>query len=36
MLKRDPLKCALSLICQIAAGAEKKNAAANAIYEFIL
>nr|XP_029714375.1 uncharacterized protein LOC109424550 isoform X1 [Aedes albopictus] len=35
MLKRDPLKCSLSLICQLAAGAELKNEAANAIYEFI-
>ncbi|XP_065090786.1 uncharacterized protein LOC135711751 isoform X2 [Ochlerotatus camptorhynchus] len=35
MLKRDPLKCSLSLICQLAAGAELKNDAANAIFEFI-
>ncbi|XP_058830249.1 uncharacterized protein LOC131689287 isoform X1 [Topomyia yanbarensis] len=35
ILKRDPLKCSLSLICQLAAGAEPKNTAANAIYEFI-
>ncbi|XP_058462242.1 uncharacterized protein LOC131437109 [Malaya genurostris] len=35
MLKRDPFKCSLSLICQLAAGAEPKNNAANAIYEFI-
>ncbi|XP_055596461.1 uncharacterized protein LOC129746667 isoform X1 [Uranotaenia lowii] len=35
MIKYDPLKCSLSLICQLAAGAEKKNKAANAIYEFV-
>ncbi|XP_055532861.1 uncharacterized protein LOC129722982 [Wyeomyia smithii] len=35
ILKRDPLECSLSLICQLAAGAEKENDAANAIYNFI-
>jgi len=35
VLKRDPFSCALSLICQLAAGAERKDDEANAIYEFI-
>ncbi|XP_001849437.2 uncharacterized protein LOC6039942 isoform X1 [Culex quinquefasciatus] len=35
ILKHDPFKCSQSLICQIAAGAEMKNSAANAIYEFV-
>lgn len=36
ILNKDPLKCALSLVCQLAAGAEKENNDANQIYEFIL
>ncbi|CAO1425026.1 unnamed protein product [Diamesa serratosioi] len=36
VLNKDPLKCALSLVCQLAAGAEKENKEANQIYEFIL
>ncbi|XP_055627051.1 uncharacterized protein LOC129769063 isoform X2 [Toxorhynchites rutilus septentrionalis] len=35
MMRRDPFKCSLSFICQLAAGAEPKNEAANIIYEFI-
>ncbi|KAG5672365.1 hypothetical protein PVAND_002497 [Polypedilum vanderplanki] len=35
VLKRDPFSCALSLICQLAAGAEKENQDANGIYELI-
>jgi len=35
ILKSDPLGCALSLICQLAAGAERKDDEANKIYEFI-
>lgn len=35
ILKRDPFKCALSLVCQLSAGADKKSEEANGIYEFI-
>ncbi|KAL7018396.1 hypothetical protein ACKWTF_010736 [Chironomus riparius] len=35
ILNRDPFSCALSLVCQLSAGAERKNDEANAIYEFI-
>jgi hypothetical protein len=35
VLNRDPLNCALSLICQLSAGAEKDNKEANVIFEFI-
>jgi hypothetical protein len=35
VLKRDPFSCALSLVCQLSAGAEKKNEEANNIYEFL-
>uniref|UniRef100_A0A182N2A7 Uncharacterized protein n=1 Tax=Anopheles dirus TaxID=7168 RepID=A0A182N2A7_9DIPT len=35
MLQTDPLKCAFSLICQLAAGAELQDAQAKVIYEFI-
>lgn len=35
VLSRDPFNCALSLICQLSAGAEKNNEEANRIYEFI-
>jgi hypothetical protein len=35
ILRRDPFNCALSLVCQLAAGAEKDNEEANRIYEFI-
>lgn len=35
VLNRDPFSCALSLVCQLSAGAEKKNIEANNIYEFI-
>ena len=35
ILRRDPFNCALSLVCQLSAGAEKKNDDANRIYEFI-
>lgn len=36
ILQRDPFNCALSLICQLSAGAEKNNEEANRIYEFVL
>lgn len=35
VLSRDPFNCALSLVCQLSAGAEKNNDEANRIYEFI-
>lgn len=35
ILRRDPFNCALSLICQLSAGAAKDNEEANRIYEFI-
>jgi hypothetical protein len=35
VLTRDPFNCALSLVCQLAAGAEKDNEEGNRIYEFI-
>lgn len=35
ILKRDPFNCALSLVCQLSAGAAKHNKEANLIYEFI-
>lgn len=35
ILSRDPFNCALSLICQLSAGAEKNNEEANRIYGFI-
>ncbi|CRK91929.1 CLUMA_CG005547, isoform A [Clunio marinus] len=35
ILSKDPFNCALSLICQLSAGAEKNNNEANQIYEFI-
>ena len=35
IFKKDPFDCALSLVCQLAAGAERKDAEANMIYEFI-
>ncbi|XP_050096040.1 uncharacterized protein LOC126577974 isoform X3 [Anopheles aquasalis] len=35
LLRTDPLKCALSLVCQLAAGAEPQNDQAKLIYEFI-
>ena len=35
ILTRDPFSCALSLVCQLAAGAAKDNEEANRIYEFI-
>lgn len=35
VLTRDPFNCALSLVCQLAAGAAKGNEEANKIYEFI-
>lgn len=35
ILNRDPFSCALSLFCQLAAGAAKNNEEANRIYEFI-
>ncbi|XP_070506035.1 uncharacterized protein [Chironomus tepperi] len=35
ILDRDPFSCALSLVCQLVAGAERKDDEANAIYEFI-
>lgn len=35
ILSRDPFNCALSLICQLSAGAQKDNEEANRIYEFI-
>ena len=35
ILSRDPFSCALSLVCQLAAGAAKDNEEANRIYEFI-
>ncbi|KFB36985.1 AGAP011144-PA-like protein [Anopheles sinensis] len=35
VLQADPLKCALSLICQLAAGAESQNEQATIIYEFV-
>jgi malonyl CoA-acyl carrier protein transacylase len=35
VLTRDPFSCALSLVCQLAAGAEKANQDANAIHELI-
>lgn len=36
IMRRDPFNCALSLICQLSAGAEKNNEEANRIYEFVL
>lgn len=35
VLRRDPFNCALSLVCQLSAGASKDNEEANRIYEFI-
>ncbi|XP_053677242.1 uncharacterized protein LOC128727360 [Anopheles nili] len=35
ILQTDPLKCAFSLICQLAAGAEPQDTQAKVIYEFI-
>ncbi|XP_058067227.1 uncharacterized protein LOC131216685 [Anopheles bellator] len=35
MLRADPWKCALSLVCQLAAGAEPRDGQAKIIYEFI-
>lgn len=35
VLRRDPFNCALSLVCQLSAGAAKDNEEANRIYEFI-
>ncbi|XP_041781135.1 uncharacterized protein LOC121598402 isoform X2 [Anopheles merus] len=35
ILQTDPLKCAFSLVCQLAAGAEPQDAQAKIIYEFI-
>lgn len=35
ILRRDPFSCALSLVCQLSAGAEKSNDDANKIYEFL-
>jgi hypothetical protein len=35
ILQKDPFNCALSLICQIAAGAEKSSEEANRIYEVV-
>lgn len=35
ILQRDPFGCALSLVCQLSAGAVKKNEDANRIYDFI-
>ena len=35
ILRRDPFNCALSLVCQLSAGAGKDNKEANEIYEFI-
>jgi hypothetical protein len=35
VLSNDPFSCALSLVCQLSAGAEKHNEESNNIYEFI-
>ncbi|XP_035894339.1 uncharacterized protein LOC118504229 [Anopheles stephensi] len=35
ILQTDPLKCAFSLICQLAAGAEPQDVQAKIIYEFV-
>lgn len=35
VLRRDPFNCALSLVCQLSAGAAKENEEANRIFEFI-
>lgn len=35
ILSRDPFNCALSLVCQLSAGADRNNDEANKIYEFI-
>jgi hypothetical protein len=35
VLARDPFSCALSLVCQLAAGAAKNDEEANKIFEFI-
>lgn len=35
VLSRDPFNCALSLVCQLSAGAAKQDEEANKIYEFI-
>lgn len=35
ILQRDPFSCALSIVCQLSAGAEKNNEEANRIYEFL-
>uniref|UniRef100_A0A182K263 Uncharacterized protein n=1 Tax=Anopheles christyi TaxID=43041 RepID=A0A182K263_9DIPT len=35
ILQTDPLKCAFSLICQLAAGAEPQDRQAKIIYEFV-
>lgn len=35
ILQRDPFSCALSIVCQLSAGAEKNNEEAERIYEFL-
>lgn len=35
ILSRDPFNCALSLVCQLSAGADRNNDEANQIYEFV-